>query len=40
MKIPKYEKIKTESENVPRLFELWNQIINGSEEENKKEAGK
>ena len=39
MKIQKYEK-KTESENVPRLFELWNQIINGSEEENKKEAGK
>ena len=29
-----------EKQKMPRLFELWNQIIKGSEKENKKEAGK
>lgn len=26
-----------EKQEKPRLFELWNQIVDGSEEENKKE---
>ena len=26
-----------EKQKIPRLFELWEQIINGTEQENKKE---
>ena len=39
MVVIKITKNEQQSEK-PRLFELWDQIINGSEKENKKEAGK
>lgn len=34
MKIQKYEKIKTELENEPRLFRLWDEVIGTKKEQN------
>ena len=31
---------KKENQKIPRLFVLWDQIVNGTEQENKKEVGK